>query len=317
MAKIYIVMYHYTRELKNSRYPRIRGLEVELFRKQIAFIKDQFSAVTMEQVMAAAKGKFDLPKKALLLTFDDGYIDHYTYSFPILEEYGVQGAFFIPGKVLATHKLLDVNKIHYVLACANPMELVKNVEEQMDYYRGGKYDYPPAGELYDRYAIANRFDPKEIIFVKRMLQNVLPEEVRGEIASNLFKKYVDIPETTLAYGLYMTPDQVRTLKRHGMYIGVHGYDHYWLGKLPQRQMMQDIDKALEVMKEYIEPESWAMNYPYGSYSDDVIEYVKKRGACVGFSTELGVADLDINNVLTLPRLDCNDFPPKSEQYKEW
>lgn len=45
----------------------------------------------------------------------------------------------------------------------------------MDYYRGSEYQYAPTDELFKEYAVANRFDVKETIFVKRMLQTVLPE----------------------------------------------------------------------------------------------------------------------------------------------
>lgn len=32
MSKVYIVMYHYVRDLKNSCYPGIKGLDYELFK---------------------------------------------------------------------------------------------------------------------------------------------------------------------------------------------------------------------------------------------------------------------------------------------
>ena len=80
MSKLYISMYHYTRDLSHSRYPGIRGLEISLFRRQIEFMKNNFSIVTMEQVLDAVGGNGKLPEKALLLTFDDGYIDNYIYE---------------------------------------------------------------------------------------------------------------------------------------------------------------------------------------------------------------------------------------------
>ncbi len=86
MGKLYISMYHYTRNLRHSRYPEIKGLDISLFRQQIDFMKNNFNVVNMEQVMDAVAGKSKLPDNALLLTFDDGYIDNYTYTFPILEE---------------------------------------------------------------------------------------------------------------------------------------------------------------------------------------------------------------------------------------
>ncbi len=307
-------MYHYTRDLTHSRYPKIKGLDISLFRQQIEFIKNTFNVVTMEQVINAVENKSELPEKALLLTFDDGYIDHYTYALPILEEFKIQGSFFIPGKTFTTHQLLDVNKIHYILASANIYELVEDVKSQMDYYRGSEYDYASNTELWNLYAEANRFDPAETIFVKMMLQTVLPERLRNTISSNLFKKYVGVTEEQLAYELYMSEEQIRTMRRHGMFIGVHGYDHYWLGNLPEDKMKSDLNQALDSLNEFIDRKHWVMNFPYGNYNQGVLDYIKNQGACMGLTTDVRVAEIGKDNVLELPRLDCNDVPPKSNSY---
>lgn len=315
MSRLNICMYHYIRDLCHSRYPEIKGLDVRLFRKQCLFFKENFKVVRMEQVIEAVKGGTTLPENALLLTFDDGYVDNYTYALPILEEFGFQGSFFIPGKTFTTHQLLDVNKIHYILASADINKLIQDLFERMNFYRGKEYDFPSNQELFEEYALANRFDGKETVFVKRILQNVLPESLRNQISSDLFEKYVGVSEELLAYELYMTSDQIMTMKRHGMYIGVHGYDHYWLGKLPKEKMEEDITKALEVMNEFIDNKEWVMNYPYGSYNTDVISFIREQGACLGLTTNVRVADLMHDSKYELPRLDCNDFPPKSEKYK--
>lgn len=293
MGKLYIAMYHYTRDLKHSRYPEIKGLDKELFKNQIEFMKNSFNVVTMEQVLENIQGEgmHGLPENALLLTFDDGYADNYTVAYPILEEYGLQGSFFIPGKTFATHQLLDVNKIHYILASADIYKLVDDLKKQMDYYRGSEYQYASTDELFHEYAVANRFDIKETIFVKRMLQTVLPEKLRNTISSNLFEKYVGVTEEQLAYELYMTEEQIRTMKRHGMFIGIHGYDHYWLGNLPKDKMKQDILMALDTLDEFIDRKQWVMNYPYGSYNQEVIRYIRQQGACIGLTTDVRVAEL--------------------------
>lgn len=313
--KLYISMYHYTRDLKHSRYPKIKGLDISLFRQQIEFFKEKFNVVRMEDVTEAVEGHGSLPENPVLLTFDDGYIDNFTYALPVLEEYGLQGSFFIPGKTFSTHQLLDVNKIHYILASADITKLIADVFERMNHYRGIQFDYPSNDELFEQYAAANRFDIKETVFVKRMLQAVLPEPVRNRISSDLFEKYVGVTEERLAYELYMTEDQIRTLKRHGMFIGVHGYDHYWLGKLDREKMQDDISNALEVMDEFIDRDHWVMNYPYGDYNQDTLDFIRKRGACLGLTTAVRIANLCTDSQYELPRLDCNDFPPKGDNYK--
>lgn len=314
MNQLHTVMYHYTRDLKHSRYPQIKGLDVALFREQIEYLKSNFQIVTMEEVIAACSGEAELPEKAMLLTFDDGYIDNYMFAFPILEEFGIQGSFFIPGKTFASHQLLDVNKIHYILAVADIRNLVTDLKREMEYYRGQEYDYPPTEELFQRYGVANRFDGGETIFVKRMLQTALPERLRNLISSKLFTKYVGVTEEQLAYELYMTEEQIRTMKRHGMFIGVHGYDHYWLGNLTPEQMREDISLALDTLDEFIDRRCWVMNYPYGNYSQEVVRYIESQGARVGLTTEVRTAQIGKDEALLLPRFDCNDFPPKSENY---
>ncbi len=312
---LYIVMYHYTRDLLHSRYPKIKGLDLSLFRQQIDFFLNNFSIVTMEEVIAASTGATILPPKALLLTFDDGYIDHYTSALPILEAAKIKACFFIPGKTFATHQLLDVNKIHYILASAHMKQLLPDVLERIDHYRGTEFDYPSSAELFSKYAQKSRFDTKETIFIKMALQTLLPEAVRTLIASDLFQKYVGITEKTIAHELYMSADQIRMLKRCGHFIGIHGYDHYWLENLSVQQMHADIAKALDAMNEFINLSQWVMCYPYGSYNTTVIDYIKGKGACLGLTTNVGIADLEKDDRLALPRLDCNDFPPKSENYK--
>lgn len=315
MSELTIVMYHYVRDLKNSRYPDIKGLDVALFEQQIQFFEEHYHVVTMEEVICAAREEHNsLPRGAVLLTFDDGYMDNYLYVYPILKKYGLQGSFFISGKTLAEHKLLDVNKIHFVLASADSKAVMSDILDELDTYRQQGCRLPDNEELIQKYAVANRFDTKEIAFIKRVLQTAIPEEIRSQVASKLFEKYVGVSETVFAHELYLNNSQIQCMKDGGMYFGVHGYDHYWLGNLREEEMKQDIHAALEVMRDYIDPDCWVMNYPYGSYSDSVIEYVKSMGCKLGLSTEVRRALLDKDNVYALPRYDCNDFPPKSNQY---
>ena len=134
----------------------------------------------------------------MLLTFDDGYIDHYQEVYPILKKYGVQGSFFPNGMAVKEHKLLTVNRIHFILAAAEAKdkyfyrELVQECFSLMDEYRNQGVRLKSNEEYYTELAIPNRWDPGGVIFVKRLLQNALPENIRTAIAMKLFEKYVTI-----------------------------------------------------------------------------------------------------------------------------
>lgn len=322
MNELYVAMYHYTRDLAHSRYPEIKGLDAKLFQQQIQFFKENFTFVSMDDVLEASNGGKPLPEKSILLTFDDGYIDNYTVALPILEEAGAKGLFFIPGKTFTKHELLIVNKIHFILACAGENEVFETLKKRMDDYRGSEFDYPSNEELFqkyvggDIYSQTQRFNNAKTTFIKVMLQTVLPERLRNILADELFRLYVDVDEEELAYELYMTKQQIRAMKRRGMDIGIHGYDHNRLGKMPKEDAIKDIEMAMECLDGMIDPKQWAMCYPYGDYNDEVLQIVKERGGCMGVTIKPGVAKIGVDSNLILPRFDCNDFPPKSNRYTE-
>ena len=68
------------------------------------------------------------------------------------------------------------------------------------------------------------------------------------------------------------------------------------------------------MREFIDEDAWVMNYPYGSYNETTLRLIKSKGAVLGLTTKRGVTDIDVTSALEFARLDCNDFPPKGEDY---
>jgi peptidoglycan/xylan/chitin deacetylase (PgdA/CDA1 family) len=128
-----IVMYHYVRDLVRSRYPGIKGRTLDEFKRQLDHIAGRYTVVTAQQVVAAIRGEEPIPENAAWLTFDDGYLDHYTNVFPLLFERGWQGSFFPPSQTVLDGKLLDVNKIHFILA-AQPQSdaIIREIKASLD-----------------------------------------------------------------------------------------------------------------------------------------------------------------------------------------
>lgn len=311
-----IVMYHYVRDLVHSRYPRIHGLQIELFREQVQFLKKNYNFVTVEQILDAYENNSvrDLPEHPVLLTFDDAYKDHFDFVFPYLEHEHIQGAFYAPVKAVTENTILDVNKIHFILA-STPEEklsqLLGELKYQLDYYRKDwnlhNYDY-----YFDKLAVANRFDSKEIIFIKRLLQVELDERLRKIITNDVFQKVVGMDEGMFSRELYMSMDQIKCMVDNGMHFGSHGYDHYWLNSLSKDKQKFEIQKSLEFIKEIGgDTNNWTICYPYGAYDEDTISILKENGCKLGMTTRVGVADLEDKQgdvIFKLPRLDTNDLP---------
>ena len=312
-------MYHYVRPLATSKYPNIKGLDIALFKEQIAYLKKHYTFITMQELIKSLDFNSPLPKKAVLLTFDDGYKDHYTEVFPVLISEGIQGSFYPPAKAIIEHKVLDVNKIHFILASViNKKTLVNEVFKLLDQFRE-QYNLESNDFYYNKLAKPNRFDTKEVIFVKRILQVELKEELRLILTDLLFKKFVGISEEVFSKELYMNINEIKIMKKNGMHIGSHGFDHYWLNSLIKNMQEDEIKKSLNFLDLIgSDLENWTMCYPYGGYNKDTLMVLKKYNCKLALTTKTKVVKIDKKKRYELGRLDTNDLPKnKNSKTEKW
>jgi peptidoglycan/xylan/chitin deacetylase (PgdA/CDA1 family) len=302
-------MYHYVRRLDTSRYPRIKALDTDRFVGQVRWARRHHTIVAMEQVLAALDGDAELPPEPLLLTFDDGYRDHYDTVFPVLDDLGVQGSFFPVADAVDRRVVLAANKIHLILASVDdPGVVARSVTQWLDAHRD-RYGLATSDRYVAAHARPSRFDDAETVFVKRLLQHVLPERARADVLDHLFARFVGVSEATLAEELYASLAQLRTMHRHGMHVGAHGVRHAWLSKITADDKAAEIDGSLALLERIgVAAGSWTMAYPYGDHDPETVELVAARGCRAAFTIEPTPVDLVGADRLRLPRLDTTDLP---------
>ena len=309
-SELTIVMYHYVRDLARSRFPAIKGRDLAEFRGQLDHIAANYEVVTAEQVMAAVQGQEQLPANACWLTFDDGYFDHYQHVLPLLVERGWQGSFYVPAKTVVEREILDVNKVHFILASTDESEgLVEQIEGFCAEQRAAGVELASFEEYWQRFGQANRWDPASVIFVKRMLQKGLPEALRTECADRLFRRYVTADMEAFAAELYLDTHQLQLMLELGMHLGSHGDAHVWLDSLGEAEQAADIDASLAFLRDLgVDTTRWTMCYPQGAYDEVTLRLLQDRGCAAGFTNDPGPALVPGSPRLELPTLDTNDLP---------
>src|SRR5882724_6614010 len=113
---LYVLMYHYVRDLPNTSFPRIKGMLISDFRKQLAALQNQYEMATFESALDFLQGVYSPPRDLCLLTFDDGLKDHYSEVTPILVDLGIQGIFFVITSCLQEHRVAPVHMNHFLMA---------------------------------------------------------------------------------------------------------------------------------------------------------------------------------------------------------
>ncbi len=307
-GQVTIVMYHYVRDLARSAFPHIKGLTVEGFGHQLDYIGRFYEVIRMEDLMEAVAEGSDLPPNALLLTFDDGFRDHHETVTPMLEARGWQGSFFPCTLPLAEGRVLDVHKIHFVLASvddAGPLlsELVAMLREEV-----GEGSAPVRLPAVDE---VHRYDQASVTTFKRLLQRELPHPLRSRMVDRFFRRHVTEDEHAFAAELYASADELREMRAKGMYIGCHGHTHVWLDRLESDDLETELSRSLTFLTEAgLGGQPWVMCYPYGGYRQALAPVMRRHGCALGLLASPEIADLASDDPLELPRLDTNDLPQR-------
>lgn len=88
-VEVPIIMYHSVLkdESKRGKYV-VTPNDIE---SDLKFLKENgYTAVFMYDLIAFAYDGTPLPEKPVVLTFDDGYYNNYTYAYPLMEKYGMK-----------------------------------------------------------------------------------------------------------------------------------------------------------------------------------------------------------------------------------
>lgn len=301
------VMYHYVRPISGSKYPNIKGLEVTEFSNQLDFLIKNYNIVSASEIIASIKGESVLPDNACWLTFDDGYKDNYLYVLDELSKRKLQGSFFLVSEACKGNIILDVNKIHFILdAVKNIGTLIEALKAQI--FQMG-YSEEEWGKLYAKNAIANRFDDKNTIFFKRMLQRELPQNLRSTVIDNLFNRYVTTDHKEFAQNLYLNESEIDEMFKMGMHFGNHTCNHPWLNSLSYEEQRKEIIDANYYLENIgVISEDWVMCCPYGGYNDDTLKILSDLECGAAVTVNAATTLLPIERKYEISRFDTNDFP---------
>ena len=75
-----------------------------------------FTPISLEDFLEFQQGRRKAPAKAILITFDDGFMSNYLYAFPILKKYGFTGVLYIIGNYMGTDGYMDADQIKEMAA---------------------------------------------------------------------------------------------------------------------------------------------------------------------------------------------------------
>jgi peptidoglycan/xylan/chitin deacetylase (PgdA/CDA1 family) len=298
-----IVFYHYVRDVERTPFPEIKALSVADFEAQVDWLQARFEVIdgsTFERAVAEQSG-FDRP--AALLTFDDGFVDHYEHCFPLLRSRGLGGVFFLSGATLGRHPvLLDVHKTHFLLSQLGGDRFAKEVTAAVE---GEGVVLRGRGE--ERNGVY-RYDEAPDVWIKYLLNYEIPYAVAGRILSALFERHIGEIEG-FARELYLSAGQVGEMAASGMTFGFHTETHPVLSRLDRERQRAELCNGPSMIRDLTGQQGVPFCYPYGlahTYNSDTLSVLEECGYTMAFNTTRGEVAIGQEQRYELPRFDTRD-----------
>jgi peptidoglycan/xylan/chitin deacetylase (PgdA/CDA1 family) len=252
------------------------------FREQMQMVVQHFNPVSLATVLAAQHGEGTLPPSAVLITFDDGYIDFAKHAWPVMRDLGVPVVLFVstafPGQVNGAGFWWD--------------RLYAGLRRS----EGRRVVLPDLG-LFDL------GEPNGVRVAlkacKRHVKSLHHGDAMNWVAAAL-RELDDIPSVhrVLDWG------SLSELARQGVDVCAHGHEHALCTRLNADELREDLGTCQGILRHKIGSGSCAsvIAWPANAFNSQVGDIALDLGFELAFGGVRGVAQLPVREVMNVMRI---------------
>jgi peptidoglycan/xylan/chitin deacetylase (PgdA/CDA1 family) len=224
----------------------------------VSFLRKHYNLVGLEDVARSLSRQAPLPKRAALITFDDGWYDNLLYAAAVLK--GTPWTVFV--SVDATRE----PECWWQEALLWALRSNAATEEELWRQCGGKSDFQD-------------IDTSHALLLSYA-------RLSRERRTAILNPYVTALSTPSLPRTMLAPSDLTELKRAGADIGAHGASHMPLTLLREDEAELDLRAARDFICDWAgQPAAPAMSFPHGCYNNRVCEIARRLGYPLLFSSD--------------------------------
>jgi peptidoglycan/xylan/chitin deacetylase (PgdA/CDA1 family) len=255
-SQVAILMYHRVGP-KNDTWS-LESLDPQTFQKQIEYFSRNFELISLDELVRCIRQKKSLPKKAVAITFDDGYRDNYLHAYPIIKKYNIPTTIFLTTGHIGTNKLFWWDKVSYI---------VKHTRvNKLNLGKFGNYLVSSDREK----SLTNNEITEKLKKVSEDQKQFLLEKLI--IASNVLNIPPEVGED-----LILSWDDVKEMMNGGIDFGAHSVNHPILTNMPLEQAKWEIAQSVKSIEEKLGKKVNGFSYPNGDYNSAISKFIQDRG----------------------------------------
>ena len=201
-----ILMYHAVQADPSLHADLFGGIahSEAVFRNQVELLAREFRPMSLSEVSEYIRGNGEMPKRSVVLTFDDGYADNTETARPILNQVGVPATFYATVSCIEEGILPWPSRLRYAFRSTSLSEWTDTENK--------------------RWTLRSPSEREQAYLASCDVCCKLSGRAQDAFVARVAKE-LETCESPEARGLMMSYDQLRALVRHGHMIGSHTMTH--------------------------------------------------------------------------------------------
>jgi peptidoglycan/xylan/chitin deacetylase (PgdA/CDA1 family) len=266
-GRLTVLIFHRVLPSPDALFPD--EMHAEQFDSICGWMASWFNVLPLDEAMRRRESD-TLPRRALAITFDDGYADNHDVALPILRKHGLSATFFIATGFLDGGRMWN--------DC-----VVESIRETPH----SEIDLRSVAPGLGQYALTSLALRRSAIHATLSVVKYLPPLERTAAVQEIAATC----GVTSPQPLMMRSDQVVAMRRAGMLIGAHTVNHPILTRLEPEEISREIADSRDVLAHLLGEPVRLFAYPNGKpgadYDEVAVLVVRKLGFDAAFSTAWG------------------------------
>ena len=277
-----ILAYHRVAELRDT--PTVDSRSVSAtpagFDRQMQHLTRNYHVVGMPQLLRTVANGLPLPKRAVLLTFDDAYADFAETAWPVLKRFGLPATLFVPTAYPDHPELAFTwDMLYQAFSATSRNELCAT----------------PFGPL----PLGNPDEKRRALRIVQDYASTISNDEAMRLVDSVCAQLVERPAYS---GSVLSWDQLRQLVKEGLTIGSHTQTHPLMTQVTPERMREEIRGSQQDLKREIGTALPIFCYPNGNHNDTVTAVLKDEGILLAFTTLSGQNKSESLDLLRLRRV---------------
>jgi peptidoglycan/xylan/chitin deacetylase (PgdA/CDA1 family) len=259
------------------------------FREQIEFYANFFEPIGLSEAVQRRRDGRPMPRKAVSITFDDGYADNLGTALPILREYGIPATVFVTTGERVDGPGLWWDRVIHAIANTN--------EQKLDLSSLGLASVQGTLTL-DRAHRARSLESLLALLWEYDIDTTL--EAIGQI-----ERVLHPVSNSKTLPIRLKDEDIAELYAEGVEIGAHTVDHPDLRMTSDDRLKRELLEPKQTLESIIGTTVNGFAYPRGLCNGRVIKAVNDAGYEYAVATQRGL-NSDGNNRFLIERMGAPD-----------